>query len=272
MHFEFDYFNIMKSLQREPQRSTRNAITQAAFGKTLQLPSMAAGYFPLLNGRKLFYKGVIGEMAAFLKGPKTLKDFEDQGCNYWSLWSKKDGGISVDYGNSWLDFNGVNQLSAVVDSLKNDPYGRRHVISGWNPANLATLDLPCCHYAYQWFVNLDGTLDMLWHQRSADWMIGVPSDIILAAVFNALMAKTTGYLPGRITMTFGDTHLYESHEQGMDTYEAQFWAYYKAERAQPEWFPSYSLDPDATLFNFTPNMIHIHNYNPAPAVKFHLEK
>jgi len=207
--YELQYKLIVKELLAEgKQTEGRNGKTLSSFAKTLSF-DLEDG-FPLLTGRKMFYKGVLGELAAMLRGPKALADFEAFGCNYWRDWAKPDGSINVDYGNTWIDFNGVNQLEEVLNMIKTDPTNRRMLITGWKPNNIKNLDLPCCHLLYQWYVR-DGKLDMMWYQRSADLMIGVPSDAILAAAWNIAMASETNLIPGKVTMVFGDTHIYDEH-------------------------------------------------------------
>jgi len=254
---------IINALAQEP-RKTRNAVTRSYFGEHLVVDSLIHNQLPALLGRKLFLKGIIGELAAFLKGPKAVKDFKAQGCNYWDSWGDKAGKLNVDYGNAWLDFEGVNQLKEVVKSLKTHPEGRRHLISGWHPAHLKDLSLPCCHYSYQWYVK-DGCLEMIWNQRSVDIMIGLPSDIILAAVWNILMAQTVGLKPGRLNFMLGDCHIYESHLEGVDTYLEQ------ANDTPQMYLPTWELDPKATVFNFEPSMFKVLKYAPMPSIKFALE-
>lgn len=207
--FEHDYKQLVnKILCKGYDKNGRNGKTKALFGEVLEFN--VSEYFPIVTGRKMFYKGVLGELAAFLKKPKHKDDFKKQGCNYWELWSNEDGALKVDYGNAWLDFNGVNQLDNLMHKLKHDPDDRRLLITGWNPSNLDNLSLPCCHYAYQFFVHND-TIDMLWHQRSCDTMIGLPSDVILAAAWLIIIANECGYKAGTIKMTLGDTHIYNEH-------------------------------------------------------------
>lgn len=259
------FSNLVINAMSQPLRQTRNAETHSYFGHHLIVDSLVKGNFPLLLGRMMFYKGVVGELAAFLKGPKSLEDFELQGCNYWKDWADKDGKLNVDYGNAWLDFDGVNQLKEVVASLKADPNGRRHLITGWNPSHLKDLSLPCCHYSYQWYVNDLDELEMIWNQRSVDIMIGLPSDIILAAVWNILMAQTIGLKPGRLHFMLGDCHIYDSHMEGVETYLEQMATIDTLVR------PMWTLDKTATVFNFRPSMLTIQDYTPRPAVKFKLE-
>jgi len=168
----------------------------------------------MITGRQMYPTGVLGELAAFFKGPKTVKDFEDEGCNYWKQWGDEKGNICVDYGNAWTDFNGINQLDDVIQSLMKDPHSRRHIISAWRPDRIDGLSLPCCHYAYQFYVNGKGELDMIWIQRSVDLLIGLPSDIVLAAAMIIVIAHLTGLKPGKAVMQLGDCHVYEQHSFG----------------------------------------------------------
>lgn len=214
-YFEIEYAKIVrKILDKGERRGGRNGKTRSLFATQLVVP-MVENYFPILQGRQMYYKGVLGELAAMLRKPKHLEDFEKWGCNYWKLWAKEDGSIAVDYGNAW---HADNQIETLRDMLRNDPYNRRMIINGWRPNKLDELDLPCCHLLYQFYVRQNGQLDMMWYQRSADWMIGVPSDIVFAAAWLIAIANDVGYTPGKITMVFGDTHIYEEHVEGAEEY------------------------------------------------------
>lgn len=208
--FEMNYKHLIDKIMTVGDlRETRNGNTKSLFAESLSF-DLDQG-FPLLTGRKMHYKGVMGELAAMLRQPKNLKDFVDQGCNYWTKWSNPDGTLTLDYGNAWLDYEGVNQLQNVLDSLVDNPHDRRMVISGWRPDRLDELSLPCCHFAYQFYVRDGMYLDMMWMQRSADTMIGIPSDAIFAASWIIAMGTEVGLIPGRVTMHFGDVHVYEEH-------------------------------------------------------------
>lgn len=252
---------VQKILDRGQFRDGRNGGTFSLFGETLSF-DLSNGDFPLLTGRKIFYKGVFGELAALLRQPKNIADFEKYGCYYWKLWAKENGDINVDYGNKWLDWEGVDQLARLVDTLKNNPADRRMIITGWDPRNLEELDLPCCHYAYQWYIR-DGYLDMIWHQRSADTMIGLPSDAVFAAAWNIAIANETGLKPGRVVMTLGDTHIYEEHEQPAREY-------LQAETNLPPKFKLLSELGKRTI-DFVPDDIEIIGYNPQTQIKFELK-
>jgi len=158
----------------------------------------------------MYPNGVLGELAAMLRKPTCIQDFEDWGCNYWKLWGNEDGSIAVDYGNAWFDFEGFDQVAALKDSLRNNPNDRRMIISGWRPHKLTELNLPCCHYSYQFYV-ANGKLDMIWTQRSVDMMVGLPSDIIFGAAWLIAIANEFDLVPGKIKFDLGDCHVYEEH-------------------------------------------------------------
>jgi thymidylate synthase len=140
----------------------------------------------------------------------NVSDFEKNGCNYWKQWSDEKGNLTIDYPIR-------NQLIDIIESIDKDPYGRRHIIDIWNTDRIDSLSLPSCHYSYQ-FVVIKDTIDLIWTQRSADFMIGVPSDMILATLYLHAVAKATGYDPGDITMNFGHAHIYREHIDGAVEY------------------------------------------------------
>lgn len=218
MQFEKSYAKLIRQIIDHGElKHSRNGHTISVFGASLTFDLQVE--FPILQGRKMFHKGVFGELAAMLRGPKHVDDFKAWGCNYWDKWAEADGSIRVDYGNAWLDFNGVNQLDLLKESLVGSPDSRRMVISGWRPG--ADLSLPCCHYAYQFYVREGRYLDMMWVQRSADTMVGVPSDAIFAAAWLiAICQQFTWLKPGRCVMHFGDTHIYKEHLDDVSDYLA----------------------------------------------------
>ena len=197
-------------LQHGEKRQTRNGFTRSMFGMFLRVSSLRRHEMPLLQGRQMFTRGILGELAAILRQPKTNGDFVEHGCNYWKKWADADGSLRVDYGNAWFNFNGYDQVAELKRMLKHDPTNRRMIITGWNPSNLANLSLPCCHLYYQFYVE-NNRLHMLWVQRSADLMIGVPSDVVFASAWLLAICNEFGFEPGDIVMQLGDVHIYEEH-------------------------------------------------------------
>lgn len=260
--FEGVYVDLIHKILVDGQaRPGRNGETKSIFGFTMHVDMTNDNRFPLLHGRHIFYKGVLGELAAFFRGPKTIGDFEDWGCNYWGQWANVDGDINIDYGNKWLDFNGVNQIAEVSKSLREEPASRRHIVSGWDPSSLADSSLPCCHFLYQWYVRDDEYLDMIWYQRSVDTMVGLPSDIVLAAAWNILLANEVDLKPGKLTFNLGDCHIYEEH------YEQA--AIFAANRKIMRTYPEYNLraEPGMPITEFDPDELEIEGYE-RPKMKF----
>lgn len=258
MNFEKDYKELIKDvLLNGEHRATRNATTLATCFKTLTIDTLERGLFPLITGRKMYPKGIIGEFAAFMHGPTHIDDFVSRGCNYWNKWANEDGSLKVDYGNAWLNWNGINQLEEVVNTLKTNPTDRRMLVTGWDPHMLEELSLPCCHLLYQFMV-INGKVNIIWYQRSADVMIGIPSDIVLAALLLIYVANEANMQPGKIHMVFGDAHIYTSHIDDALVYLDR--PIYK--------FPTYKFD--GNLWDFEPHNFKIENYKSEEPIKFEL--
>lgn len=261
--FELSYVQLVKKVLRDGElRKTRNAETFSVFGTSL-IADLREG-FPILQGRKLFPAGVLGELAAMLRSPKTVADFERWGCNYWKLWGDEEGKLTVDYGNQWFDFNGVDQIADLKDKLANNPADRRMIINSWRPDRLSELSLPCCHYSYQFHVSKEGVLSMIWTQRSVDVMIGLPSDMIFAAAWLIAIANEFDLTPGKIKMDFGDTHIYADHEERAYQYIDQT----VSSVTEPVEWDYNTVRTD--FCKFQPSDLQLLNYAPQPALKFKL--
>ena len=263
--WEHRYGELISNIVNNGERKKgRNGYTSSIFGQTLKVDMLEEG-FPILQGRKMFYKGVFGEVAAMLAGAQSVEEFKAYGCNYWDMWANDEGKLNLDYGRAWRDFNGVDQLAILRDALQNNPNDRRMIISAWRPDKLKELSLPCCHMLYQWYVRDDDILDMIWYQRSVDTMIGLPSDIIFAAVWNMLLATELNMQPGELTFMLGDTHIYEEHLVPLQLYLSRL-ANNKFSSVEV------SIDANATVDNFNKDMIQLAYYEPLEAIKFELKR
>lgn len=247
-------------------KECRNGITTSLIGTQLKFD---ASNIPLLNSRKIFYKGVVGEFSAFMNNCTKLQEFKDRGCNYWDAWADNKGTLRLDYvtqlHNNLITLKGVQtpQLEALKIGLVNDKFSRRHIINLWVPENLHILSLPCCHYSYQFIVSTDNKLNMIWTQRSADVMVGIPSDMILAYLWVQCLSKELGFKPGEVTMNFGDTHIYEEHIAGAKQY---------LEVLEPRLIPIATLNDKFTCIeSFYPDQLDISQYDPHPSIKFELK-
>ncbi|MCH9665980.1 MAG: thymidylate synthase [Gammaproteobacteria bacterium] len=255
---------LIEDILRDGERKNcRNGMTQSLFGKRIHINLMGGG-LPVIQGRRLYYSGVFGELSAMLAGATTVKEFQEHGCNYWDKWADKDGNLVLDYGTAWRDFNGVDQLKELRSKLKNEPNDRRMIISTWRPDRLHMLSLPCCHFLYQWHVSNGCQLNMVVYQRSVDVMIGLPSDILFAAAWNIILAKEAGLDPGNLTFMMGDTHIYAEHLQAAKLY---------LDRLNQNVFESvrYTLKTGTTVDNFDKDSITLLNYSPLEAIKMEVK-
>jgi len=261
---EKQYLDLIKDIIDNGElKETRNGRTKSIFGAQIHINELKHGKIPLLTSRKHFFKGIVGEYAAFLRGPKSVQCFEEQGCNYWHLWANEDGSLKVDYGNAWKDFDGINQIDYVLDLLKNDPNSRRMIINAWHPNNVINkkLSLECCHYCYQFHVSEGKYLNLKFIQRSVDTLIGMPSDLILASLMVMTFAKASGLEPGKIIMDFTDVHIYEEHLEDAK----------KQLLAKTFEFPTFSETITDNLYDFKPDMVELHNYQHSVPIKYLLK-
>ena len=241
IYLELGYKIITEGLRREG----RNGYTYSLFGTQLKY-DLKDG-FPLLNCRRIFYKGVVGEFKSFIEDASTVAEFEANGCNFWKMWGP----------DLILDYPPRKQLDYVINLIKTEPASRRMVISLWHPENIGKLSLECCHTQYQFSVR-EGRVCLVWTQRSVDYAIGAPADFILAALYTITIANECGLEPGEITFNFGDTHLYEEHVE----------AFRKLQPVTKQ--VAYTLTDG--IKDFKLDSLKIIDYNPSSAVKFELKK
>lgn len=272
LNFEIDYAKaVQRVLEQGVVKEGRNGLTKSIFGVSLEI-DMTLGVFPLIQGRKMYPRGILGEFAALIRRPANVADFEAWGCNYWSKWADPETGkLVLDYGNAWFDYNGVNQIAELKKALRENPNDRRMIVNSWRPDRLKDLSLPCCHYSYQFNVEA-GKLNMIWTQRSADAMIGVPADKCLAAIWLITLANEVGLKPGRIKMDFGDFHVYEEHMLNAKKYVNNVLG---SEKVDLNWkYPRYHLNmhEGADFCSFKPTDLHIDSYTSVEQLSFLLKE
>lgn len=171
--------------------------------------------FPLLTTKKLHLRSIIYELLWFLTGNTNAKYLQDNGVRIWNEWADENGDLGHIYGyqwRSWPDYTGghIDQISEVIETIKNNPDSRRIIVSAWNVADLPNMNLPPCHAFFQFYV-ADGKLSLQLYQRSADIFLGVPFNIASYALLLLMMAQVTGLKPGEFVHTLGDAHIYSNH-------------------------------------------------------------
>jgi thymidylate synthase len=183
------------------------------FGHQMRF-NLAEG-FPVLTTKKLHLRSIIHELLWFLTGNTNVKYLQDNGVRIWNEWAGDDGELGPVYGYQWRswptpDGRHLDQISNVVDGLKNNPDSRRHVVSAWNVGEIDKMKLPPCHILFQFYV-ADGKLSCQLYQRSCDVFLGVPFNIASYSLLTMMMAQVTGYDPGDFVWTGGDVHIYTNH-------------------------------------------------------------
>jgi len=195
-----------------PKKDRTGTGTRSVFGRVLN-HDMAFG-FPLLTAKKIYFKHAVTELLWILQGKTDINYLHNHGLTYWDddyeRSGRSDNTLGPVYGKQLRNFNGYDQLEALLKQIKQEPSSRRLMVSLWNPNDLSDMVLPPCHYGFQVYIN-NGKLDLLWNQRSVDIFLGLPYDIAMYGLLLLMLAKGNGYEPGRLTAFLGDTHLYNNH-------------------------------------------------------------
>ena len=171
--------------------------------------------FPLVTTKKLHLRSIIHELLWFLRGETNIAYLRDNGVTIWDEWANENGELGPVYGCQWRswptpDGGHIDQISQVVEQLRNSPDSRRIIVSAWNVAQLDQMALPPCHAFFQFYV-AEGRLSCQLYQRSADIFLGVPFNIASYALLTMMLAQVVGLKPGDFVHTLGDAHLYLNH-------------------------------------------------------------
>ena len=218
--------------------------------------------FPLVTTKKLHLKSIIHELLWFLKGDTNIKYLQDNGVRIWNEWADENGDLGHIYGyqwRSWPDYNGghIDQISEIIDTIKNNPDSRRIIVSAWNVADIPSMKLPPCHAFFQFYVAY-GKLSLQLYQRSADIFLGVPFNIASYALLLKMMAQVTGLQAGDFVHTLGDAHIYTNHIEQLKM---------QIERELRP-LPQMILNPEIkNIFDFKYEDFTLEGYDPHPHIK-----
>jgi thymidylate synthase len=234
--------------------------TRSVFGYQMRF-NLQDG-FPLVTTKKLHLKSIIHELIWFLNGDTNIAYLKDKGVSIWDEWADQDGNLGPIYGYQWRSWPApggehIDQVSQVLDQIRNNPDSRRMIVSAWNVADVPKMKLPPCHALFQFYV-ADGKLSCQLYQRSADIFLGVPFNIASYALLTHMMAQQAGLEVGDFVWTGGDCHLYSNHMEQVELQLA------REERALPRLV--IHRKPES-LFDYRFEDFEIAGYEPHPAIK-----
>lgn len=234
--------------------------TRSVFGRQVRY-DLADG-FPVITTKKLHLRSIIHELLWFLSGDTNIAYLKENKVRIWDEWADEHGELGPVYGHQWRAWPSasgepIDQVAALVDSLKNNPTSRRHLVCAWNVGDIERMALPPCHCLFQFYV-AEGKLSCQLYQRSADIFLGVPFNIASYALLVLMLAQVCGYEPGEFIHTFGDLHLYNNH---VDQAKLQL-------KREPRPLPVMKLNPAKTdVFDFVFEDFELEGYDPHPHIK-----
>jgi thymidylate synthase len=277
-HGELQYLGLLQELVDKheenplPRDDRTGTGTYSVFGR--QMRFNLEDSFPLLTTKRVFWRGVVGELLWMLSGSTSAKPLQEQDIHIWDEWCDEQCQLGPVYGQQWRawqtqrreysgDLTGtgtqpvvIDQISTVIKNLIEKPNDRGHVVSAWNVADLQDMRLRPCHALFQFYVD-NGKLSLQLYQRSADIFLGVPFNIASYALLTHLIAREVGLGVGEFIHTFGDLHLYSNH---VEQAKAQL-------VRNPKPFPTVEILGDKDIFDLKFDDIKLDGYEPHPAIK-----
>jgi thymidylate synthase len=218
--------------------------------------------FPMMTTKKVHMKSILHELLWFLKGDTNIKYLKENGVSIWDEWADENGNLGPVYGSQWrswptADGRHIDQITNVVNQIKNNPDSRRMIVSAWNVGEIDKMKLPPCHAFFQFYV-ADGKLSCQLYQRSADIFLGVPFNIASYAILTMMVAQVCDLQPGEFIHTLGDAHLYSNHiEQAKLQLSRDF-----------RKLPTLKINPEVKdIFGFKFEDFTLEGYDPHPHIK-----
>jgi thymidylate synthase len=256
------YLDLMRHVyEHGSNKSDRTGTgTRSVFGYQMRF-DLGQG-FPVVTTKKLHLRSIIHELLWFLKGDTNIRYLKDNGVSIWDEWADDNGDLGPVYGYQWrswpsADGRHIDQISQVIEQIKNTPDSRRLIVSAWNVGEIDNMALPPCHAFFQFYV-AEGKLSCQLYQRSADIFLGVPFNIASYALLTLMMAQVCRLQPGEFVHTLGDAHLYSNH---LEQTELQL-------SREPMALPTMQLNPDIdNLFDFRFEDFELLGYQSHPHIK-----
>ena len=218
--------------------------------------------FPLLTTKKLHLRSIIYELLWFLRGETNIQYLHDHTVTIWDEWADANGELGPIYGYQWRswptpDGGHIDQITQLIDQIRNNPNSRRLIVSAWNVAEIDKMALPPCHSLFQFYV-ANGKLSCQLYQRSADVFLGVPFNIASYALLTMMIAQVTGLTPGDFVHTLGDAHIYLNHQEQVEEQLSR----------TPRPLPTMKLNPEVkSIFDFQYEDFTLEGYDPYPTIQ-----
>ena len=234
--------------------------TKSVFGHQMRF-DLSEG-FPCVTTKKLHLRSIIHELLWFLKGDTNIKYLKDNSVRIWDEWADKNGDLGHVYGYQWRswptpDGRHIDQITQVVNQIKNNPDSRRMIVSAWNVGEIEDMALPPCHAFFQFYV-ADGKLSCQLYQRSADIFLGVPFNIASYALLTMMMAQVCDLKVGDFVHTLGDAHIYTNHFEQTELQLSR----------EPRPLPTMKINPEVkSIFDFKYEDFELQDYDPHPHIK-----
>ena len=231
--------------------------------------------FPAVTTKKLAFRACLGELLWFLEGSRDERRLaeithgtrsaskktiwtDNAMSKYWLPNAEFIGDLGRVYGVQWRDFGGVDQVVELINGIKKDPYGRRHILTAWNPAQLDQMALPPCHCFAQFYVTADGKLSCQMYQRSCDLFLGVPFNIASYSLLTHMIAQVCGLEAGEFVHVLGDAHIYLNHVEQVKEQLAR----------EPLPLPTLWINPDVQdILNFIMEDFRLDGYTSHDSIK-----
>ncbi|MDX1630678.1 MAG: thymidylate synthase [Thermoanaerobaculia bacterium] len=256
------YLDLMERILDEgvPKDDRTGTGTLSVFGHQMRFDLSSS--FPLLTTKKLHVRSIVHELLWFLRGETNVRSLQEQGVSIWNEWADEEGELGPIYGKQWRSWRcaggeTVDQIARVVESIRQRPHSRRHIVSAWNVGELEEMALPPCHLLFQFWVG-DGRLSCQLYQRSADVFLGVPFNIASYGLLTRMVAQVVDLEAGDFVHTLGDAHLYSNHlEQAREQLGRE-----------PRELPTLHLNPERdSLDDFAYEDFRFDGYDPHPHIK-----
>lgn len=208
-NFEKQYKATLQNvLRKKNEIHGRNGVVRQQTGITVEA-NLEEG-FPIITGRKAYFKNMLAEARWMLKGDTNTKYLKEQGVSIWDLWADENGNLGPIYGHQMRNFNGVDQIQNLLKGLKTNRFSRRHIVNFWNPNDLDKMALPPCHFAFEVVAN-KGSFDIVVFMRSLDLFVGLPYDIGVYSLYLIALSNQFNVKPGKVVIMAGNAHVYSQN-------------------------------------------------------------